>query len=135
MDARAGSAACSAALGAERVADQLREPPEKLSAHAGMEAVAVSAAERQQPERALVTEGYQRHRAQLGAFRAEQEFALRVTRLAAARLAAREQRLEGFQVRIIRPYRAHEARGPRVRLAADEHQRGVEGIEILAQSG
>jgi hypothetical protein len=99
-----------------------------------MEAVAVRAAEGQQAERALLPQRHERHRAHLEAFRAEEEFALRVACLAAARLAAREQGFKGFQLRILRRHGAHERRQRRIRRRADEHQRGVEGVEVLAQA-
>ena len=65
----------------------------------------------------------------------KQKLALRVARLAAARLAAGEQGLEGFEVAHPRrpPCARSAAASDRVRLA-DEHQHGVEGVEVLAQA-
>ena len=72
--------------------------------------------------RAFLPQRHQRDRADVVGVRAEEELALRVPHLAAAGLAAGEQRLEGLEVRIVGLHRAHEA----LRLAApaciaDEH--------------
>src|SRR5882757_8859671 len=86
----------------QRVRDQLGHAPQELGAHAGMEAIAVRAAEREQTERALVTERNERHGADIVRVRTEQQLTLRVAHLAATRLAAREQGLEGLEARVIR---------------------------------
>src|SRR5438105_11956228 len=85
-----GAPGASALRGAERSGDQLRHAGEKFGAHGGVKAVAVGAAEREQAHRALVPERHQRHRGHFQPLGPEQELALRVARLAAARLADRK---------------------------------------------
>src|SRR6185436_3454383 len=88
--------------GCERVRDQLRHATEELGAHAGMKAIAIRAAQSEKPEgAALVHQRHERHRADAARIRAEQQLALRVPRLAAAGLAAREQRFEGLEPGIL----------------------------------
>src|ERR1700693_1691800 len=102
-------ASSARSAGAQGVGDQIRQAREELGAHAGMEALLVGAAERQEAERSLLPERYQRERGHLGAFGPEEKVARRVARLAAAWFARGEQRLEGLKVRIIRRHGAHEA--------------------------
>src|SRR5215472_3653220 len=92
-----GAGASARGTRAERIGDQLRQARQELGAHPGVEAVAIGAAERQQPERALLPERHQRERGQVRRLGAEQELTLRVARLAATRSAAGEQRLEGLE--------------------------------------
>ena len=101
----------------------------------GMEAIAIRAADGEQADGALFTQRYQRYRADIVRVRAEQELALRITRLTTAGLAAREQSLEGLQVRIVRTDVAYEALLRGIRRLANQHQHAVKRVEILTQAG
>src|ERR1700686_2197984 len=118
--------------GAQGVGDQLRQASEELGAHARMKALLVGAAERQEAERSLLPERYQRERGHLGAFGPEEKLALRVARLATAWFAGGEQRLEGLKVRIIRRHGAHEVLTGQIRVCTDEHEHRMERVEVLA---
>src|SRR5579863_2815276 len=100
-----------------------------------MEALLVGAAERQETERSPLPERYQRERGHLGALGPEEKVALRVARLATARFARGEQRLEGLEVRISRRHGAHEVLTGQIRVFTDEHEHRMERVEILAQAG
>jgi hypothetical protein len=94
---------------AERVGDQLAHAPQELGAHAGVEAIAIDAAERQQARRRLAAERNQRHRADVRRLKAEQEFALAIADLAAAWFAGGEQAVEAAEGRIIGGHAPQEA--------------------------
>ena len=76
---------------------------EELGAHAGMKAVAIGAAEREQARASLCLPAARAPRSRCSfASAAEQQLALRIPHLAAAGLAAGEQGFEGLQAGIVR---------------------------------
>ena len=87
-----------------------------------MKAVARGAAEREEPERAFLAERHESDGTDVIRIGSEQELALRVAYLAAARLRACEQGLEGLQVRVIGRYAARETLRGFIRRSADEQQ-------------
>ena len=97
------------------------------------------AAERQQAGRGVgAGQRHQRHRADAGAVGAEQEFALRIADLAAARPRRGEQVLEAVEVAVAGADMAHEAQARPAASAAyavEQQQHGVAGVEILAKRG
>src|SRR5688572_808867 len=87
----------------------------------------------EQAEARLAAERDQRHRADLPGISAEQELALRIAQLPAARLARAEQAVEGAQLRRLRGHDAQEAalREALRRARYHEHEDRLPGAELL----
>src|SRR5580658_10567683 len=91
----------------ESVRDQIAKAGEELGAHARMKAIPIGTAECEQTDGAFLPQRHERDRADVVGIGAEQKITLRVASLSATGLAACEQRLERFEVRVVHRNRAH----------------------------
>ena len=104
------------------IGDQLSHARQELSAHAGMKAIPIRAAQCEQSNAALLTQRDQRHRADVIGVRPEEELALRVTSLSTSWLAIGEQRFERLEIRIVGTHHSDESLRCDIGVRSDEHQ-------------
>ena len=98
-----------ALLGNECGRNEIADAGQEVGAHRRIEALAVVRAAGEKAEAPFAAERYQRDGADFPGIAPEQEFALRVAQLAAARLAGTEQRVERAQIRRVRRHDAQES--------------------------
>src|SRR5271156_5525966 len=123
----------------QRKREQLGDAQKELGTHSRMEMRRIVRADREHPQGALRSPGYQQryqcHGADLDAILAEEKIALTVADLSASRFARLQQRLERLHLRAARVRISQEsARLERARGLEEQEQYRVARVEVLAQA-